>query len=286
MRERLLEFNWNGENITQAFMEWGDPENSNVLICVHGLTRMSRDFDFLADRLQKDYRVICPDIVGRGRSSWLSNKQNYNAASYALHIMQLLNHLQIAKLDWLGTSMGGLIGMVFNSMNPGVINNFIANDIGPEIPPDSILRIVAYASNKPHFLNLAHAVGYFKKNYSSFGIRNDAHWHHLAQYSTRQSQSEGLVLHYDPGIVEPFKALAATGQQVDLWPLWQMMQCRTMIIRGQNSDVLPQATLSRMLQKGGLVSAIEIPDTGHAPSLMNDNEIEQIQKWLSDRTFS
>ncbi len=278
MREQIYSFTWNEQPINLAYTEWGEAANPRVLVCVHGLTRNSRDFDFIAAALANDYRILCLDMIGRGRSSWVANKMDYNIGTYAQHISGFLDHLGIAQVDWIGTSMGGLTGMMINALCPGILRKFIVNDIGPFIPKPSLERIAIYAGNKPKFIHLEHAKGYFQKNYSSFGITNDLHWQHLAKYSTR-AEGDGLVLHYDPGIVEPFKAAAEKGD-LELWPLWEMVACPTLIVRGRNSDVLPTDILSKMLQKGAFVEYVEVENTGHAPSLMDERQIGVIKNWL------
>ncbi len=282
MREQNYNFVWNGQPMSLGYLEWGASDNPKTLVCVHGLTRNSHDFDFLAETLSADYRVLSIDVAGRGRSAWLDDKMQYHIGTYAAHIIQFLMQQNIQSVDWIGTSMGGLTAMMANTLNPSLIRKLILNDVGPHLPQLSLQRIRAYASQRPKFMHLEHAKGYFKKNYLAFGITDERHWDHLAKYSTRPDPTDsngGLILHYDPDIAVPFQQAAEKGD-LDLWPLWDGIQCPTLVIRGKTSDVLPPQTLQRMLQKGGFVETVEIENAGHAPALMDKDQIAMIKNWL------
>jgi pimeloyl-ACP methyl ester carboxylesterase len=184
-----------------AYLEWGNPHNSKVLICVHGLTRNARDFDNLAEVLASVYRVICVDIVGRGKSDWLDKAELYVYDTYINDIVNLLEYLKIDKVDWIGTSMGGLIGMFLNIKYPSIINNLILNDIGAFIPKESLRKIAKYVLfGKRNFANFTEALNSVKENYAGFGNLTEKQWEHLTKYSLIVEDNGGSSFNYDPKI--------------------------------------------------------------------------------------
>lgn len=282
MQEHVYNLNINNQVIDLAYVEWGDPQNPKTLVCVHGLTRNSRDFDFVAAALQHHYRVVAVDIPGRGRSSWLANALEYNNMFYAGVMAQFLAEKNITQCHWLGTSMGSLIAMGINAMQPGLIQKWVINDIGPFLSQAAIARIATYASQRPVFQNHSHAKQYFKNMYVSFGITNDAHFDHIAQHSVRPLGEDQLTLHYDPAVIEPFKLMAGKGD-ADLWQLWPATVMPTLVIRGAKSDLLTPDILARMCALGPHIQSVEIPGCGHAPALMDPTQIALVKNYLLEQ---
>jgi pimeloyl-ACP methyl ester carboxylesterase len=263
-----------------AYTEWGEAgPDRRTLVCVHGLTRVGRDFDVLAQALSERYRVICPDVAGRGRSDWLADGNLYDFPLYLSDLTVLLARLDVEEVDWLGTSMGGLIGMFMAVQPVTPIRRLILNDVGPKLAGTALARIASYVGYRPLFPDIAAAEAHFRQVHAPFGALTDAQWRHLAETSLR-SVPGGFEFHYDPKIAERFKA--APADDVDLWPVWQMIACPVLAIRGQQSDLLDAETLRRMAasKPDGRCRIHEVPGCGHAPALMDDQQISLIRDWL------
>ncbi len=260
-----------------AYYEWGEPTNSNIAICAHGLTRNGRDFDYLARSLQKDYRVICPDFPGRGQSDWLDIKNNYDYPYYLQAFTALIAQLNCKKIVWIGTSMGGLTGMLMASLPNTPICKLVLNDIGPEIPATALAAIGEYVGKQPEFETLDALKQYLKVIHSGFGKLTEEQWQHLAEHSHRVLENGRITLGYDPDIAEPFKKL--TGEEINLWPVWSAIHCPILVLRGTESPLLTEPTAKRMAERSQ-VTLIEFPETGHAPALMSEEQIAVIQNWL------
>ncbi|MDB5801584.1 MAG: alpha/beta hydrolase [Rhodocyclales bacterium] len=258
-------------------VEWGDPANTRVLVCVHGLTRNARDFDDLAQALSTHYRVICPDIVGRGESDWLVDKLGYTIPQYATDIFLMLRHLGIKEVDWVGTSMGGLIGMGLASQPNSPIRRMVLNDVGPVITGASLQRIGEYVGRAPDFPSFEAAEQFVRAVSADFGNLSDTQWRHLTEYSVKQ---DGLVwkMRYDPGIGDAFRIMPAT--DVAIWPIYDAIHCPTLVLRGARSDLLLAETVEQMTKRGPRAEAAEIPDVGHAPALMDADQIDIIRRFL------
>lgn len=259
-----------------VYHEWGSQDNERVLVCVHGLARNSRDFDEIAKALSREYRVICPDIVGRGESDRLLNPADYGMPQYLSDIMVLLARLNVEKVDWLGTSMGGIIGMLLASMPKSPIRKLILNDIGAFVSQDALARIGDYLVPK-HFATLDEAQDFMQATYA--GLRNltDIQWQNLTRHGFRQ-EAQGWTQHYDPAIGDITRATA--NQDVDLWPAWRAIQCPQMLIWGEDSDVLSRATVEQMQQENSAMSLYSLPGIPHVPSLMEEAHIQKITQWL------
>ncbi len=266
-----------------AYTQWGASDNPKVLICVHGLTRTGRDFDTLATALAEDYRVICPDIVGRGKSDWLDCPEDYGYPVYVADILTLLKHLNISSVDWIGTSMGGLIGMFIASQSESPIQRLVLNDVGPFIPKEALRRIAKYLLlPSPHFTDLSEVEQYVRLHYAPFGPLTDAQWQHLARHSVKPKATGGYCLSYDPKIAHPFLQVEQMTeiQDVELWHIWESLDCRILSLRGEESDVLLPETIAQMQASKPQMQAINFPEIGHAPALMAEEQIEAIQNWL------
>jgi len=263
-----------------AYVEWGDPANSRVLVCVHGLTRCGRDFDFLAQALAADYRVVCPDVVGRGQSDWLRDAQHYTVPQYAQDMVTLLARLDVEQVDWLGTSMGGLVGMALAAQPGSPIRKLILNDVGPVIAAGAVQRIGEYLATPPDFASPAEAEAYIRVIAEPFGQLTDDQWQHLTRHVIKSGPAGRFQLRYDPGIAVPFAAAAAESKDIEFWPVYEAIRCQTLVIRGARSDLLSRETVAAMEQRGPRAASVELPDVGHAPMFMDDAQIAVVRDFL------
>ena len=255
-----------------AYTEWGECDNPNVLICVHGLSRNGRDFDDLARALKRDFRVICPDVVGRGRSDWLRDPAGYGVPQYLADMMVLIARLDVESVHWLGTSMGGLIGMALASVDKTPIKRLLLNDVGPVISAESIRRIGDYIGRAPKFDAFADAEKYIRLVSAPFGPLTDAQWQHLTESNLRQCADGRLEMCYDPAIAESFRQATAAGE-IDLWPIYDRITCPTLVVRGELSDLLVPETVHSMAARGPRPDVVEVPGVGHAPMFMDEAQI-------------
>lgn len=265
-----------------AYVEWGDAANPRVLVCVHGLTRCGRDFDFLAQALANDYRVVCPDVAGRGKSDWLRNKSLYALPQYCADMTALIARLNVETVDWVGTSMGGLIGMALAAQPGNPIRRLVLNDVGPVITAASLTRIGDYLGKPPRFDNTEQAEAYIRRVSASFGSLTDAQWQHLTVHVVRQAADGKVEFVYDPGIAETYRATqqAGGGKDIELWPLYDAITCPTLVLRGALSDLLTPGAAQAMRQRGPQAQTVEIPNVGHAPMLMDETQIAPVRKFL------
>jgi pimeloyl-ACP methyl ester carboxylesterase len=265
-----------------AYAEWGDRDNPRVVICAHGLTRNGRDFDDLARALANDYRVICPDVVGRGRSDWLGVKTDYGFPVYVPDMITLIARLDVDTVHWVGTSMGGLIGMLIASQPHSPITRLVLNDVGPVITGVSLQRIGEYVGNAPVFPSMETAETYIRMVSAPFGPLTDAQWRHLTQYSVRPVKGEsgtGFAMVYDPGIGDPFRAMSVE-DKIDLWAVYDHITCPTLVLRGAESDLLEPSTLQAMAARGPRAQTVEFAGVGHAPMLMDAGQIAVVRDFL------
>ena len=258
-----------------AHTAWGDPQARTVL-CVHGLTRTGRDFDVLAQALSRRFHVLCPDLPGRGHSDWLPDTSLYEPASY----VQALSHL-LAQVGgpvmWLGTSLGGICGMMVASSVGNPVTRLVLNDVGPTIPAAALRRIRDYMRIQQQFDTLWALEAHLRHIHAPFGRLTDAQWAHLAETSARQLPNGRWVLHYDPGIAAPIRRQVPF--TVELWPWWDKLRVPVLAIRGAESDLLQEPTLRRMARSGA--ETLVVPDAGHAPALMDAASIERVMEFLS-----
>ncbi len=263
-----------------VYTDWGNPENQNVLVCVHGLTRNGRDFDFLAKALSRHYRVICPDMVGRGKSDWLEQAENYNYSTYIADMLSLLSQLGLQKVDWLGTSMGGIIGMIIAAQFPQRIRRLILNDVGAAIPQKALQRIGGYLQTEQTFFASIDAVEtYLRHIHAPFGQLSDEQWRHFAIHG---SYTEGgrYYLAYDPKIAYIFGE--SINQDVELWDIWKNIKIPVLIIHGLESDILTQGILEKMRENRSELTVVHCIKVGHAPALTTVEQIDVIGRWLLD----
>lgn len=261
-----------------AYTEWGDPANPRVLMCVHGLTRNGRDFDDLARSLAHHYRVVCPDVVGRGQSEWLAVKDDYQLPTYVADMITLIARLNVETVDWVGTSMGGLIGMLVASLPEQPIRRLVLNDVGPVITVSSLRRIGEYVGKAPVFPSYEAGEAFIRAVSEPFGRLSDAQWRQLAVHSLKQTEA-GWEMRYDPGIGEPFRKTPVL-MDVELWSIYDAIACPTLVVRGAESDLLLRETAVEMGRRGPKASLFEVPHVGHAPTLMEPAQIAPIRDFL------
>jgi pimeloyl-ACP methyl ester carboxylesterase len=263
-----------------AYVEWGDPANPRVLVCVHGLTRCGRDFDFLAQVMAGEYRVICPDVVGRGKSGWLRDKTYYTVPQYCADMVTLLARVDAKTVHWVGTSMGGLIGMALAAQEKTPISRLVLNDVGPVLSAASVARIGEYVGRAPRFASIEQAETFVRYVSAPFGQLSDAEWRHLTIHTLRPVPEGGYEMAYDPGIAEPFRAAMGDGKDVEVWPIYDAINCPTLVLRGAWSDLLTKDTAQTMTQRGPRPQVVEIQGVGHAPMLMAADQIGVVRDFL------
>jgi pimeloyl-ACP methyl ester carboxylesterase len=282
-------------NHRMAYWSWGDPANPRTLICVHGLSRQGRDFDVLAGRLADTWHVVCPDVVGRGQSDWLAEPKGYQVFTYASDMVSLVQHLKTTKnvlepleIDWVGTSMGGLIGLGFSSLPPEVsgakLRRMVLNDVGPRLKFEALVRIGEYLGRPMHFATEQEGADYLWSISTSFGPHTPEQWLALSRPMLRPAPSgQGCILHYDPAIAEPFKSVsadAATAGQAMVWQTYEQLKCQVLITRGMDSDLLDADTAREMTQRGPKATLVEFPGVGHAPTLLAEDQVTAVEAFL------
>jgi pimeloyl-ACP methyl ester carboxylesterase len=261
-----------------VWWDWAGPAVNPPLVAMHGLTRNGRDFDAIAAALSQTRRVACPDVVGRGRSGWLPNGALYGYPQYLADSVALLARLGSESVDWLGTSMGGLVGLMLAAMPGSPIRRLILNDVGPFVPKAALERIGAYVGLDPHFATQGELETHLRRIHAGFGPLTDSQWAHLARYSARTPPEGGVSLAYDKAIAQAFAAAPLT--DVDLWPFWDKIACDVLILRGGQSDLLLAETAAEMVRRKPGSVLIEFPECGHAPALMDARQIAAVQDWL------
>ena len=274
----------NGESTHRmAYHAWGDPSNPKVLLCVHGLTRRGSDFKTLAQAMCKDYYVVCPDVVGRGDSDRLSNPMQYAVPQYVADIAQLVKQLGVPQVDWLGTSMGGLIGMVYAAMPNSPIRRMLINDVGPKIEPDAIKRLGSYVGQPFSFANRADALNRLNQICATFGEHTPEEWEIYNGPMLVQRDGQ-WVMHYDPNIAVPFASvnpIMAKAGEVAMWHAFKQIHIPMLIVRGADSDLLSAATVAEMCKVNPYARSIEIPNVGHAPAFVKPEQIALAKEFFS-----
>lgn len=291
-----------------AYGEWGAPENHHAVLCVHGLSRNSRDFDRIAQALEPDCRVVCMDVVGRGDSDWLEDKSGYcfptylgDAAALIARVTtpqrkgmfgqlqaRLLGPPPTTEVDWIGTSMGGLIGMLLAAKPGSPIRRLVMNDVGPFVPWNALLRLKGYVGTEMRFADQAEVAAYVRRTCAAFGPLDAAWWDHLARHAAEPDAAGGQRLRYDPGIVRgtavhldpelPIGPEFLRG--IDLWSIWDAVRCPVLVLRGAESEVLPADVLAEMRRRKPGLQVAEFPGVGHAPSLAVADQIDAVRAFL------
>ena len=274
-----------------AYKEWGDPANPRVLVCVHGVTRVGDDFDALAAALSDTYRVICPDVVGRGRSERLRNPLFYAIPQYVSDMVTLIARVTAVdgdkgsdgRVDWFGTSMGGLIGMVLAGQADTPIGKLVLNDIGPTLDPVALQRIAAYIGQDLRFASFDDGAAFVRQVSASFGPHSEAQWHKLAADVLRQNPDGQWQRHYDMGLSIPLQGAteeSARAGEAALWAAYDAIVCPTLLVRGADSDLLTAATAAQMVARGPRPQLVEIAGTGHAPTFVDPAQIAIARRFL------
>ena len=262
-----------------AYLEWGAADNPQVLVCVHGLTRCARDFDSLARAMADRYRVICPDIAGRGDSDWLANPMLYGIPQYVADMVTLIARLDVEQVHWVGTSMGALIGMGLAAQKGTPVSKLVVNDAGPVVAKVALERIASYVGKWPPLPSVEAAEQLVRAVSAPFGPHTDAEWRFLTEVVLRKNADGGYRFHYDPKIAEPFRKDMPEGD-MELWPVWDAIRCPTLAIRGAQSDLLSKATAQQMTMRGPKAKLVELPGIGHAPTLMHADQIGIVREFL------
>jgi pimeloyl-ACP methyl ester carboxylesterase len=275
---------------SMAYKQWGDPDNPKVLVCVHGVTRVSGDFDALARAMCDEYRVICPDIVGRGRSGQLACKNLYQIPQYVSDIVTLLARVlkpgDVQAVDWFGTSMGGLIGVALASLPGNPVRKLVLNDIGPTLNPDALARIGDYMGQDMRFPSFDLAAKFIRDVSATFGEHSEQEWRKLAGDVLRQDADGAWTRHYDLGLALPFKASTPESAKVDealLWAAYDAITCPTLLVRGADSDLLSRETAQSMTVRGPRAQLVEINGVGHAPTFTHADQIAIARQFLLDQ---
>jgi len=290
-----------------AYTEWGNADGLHLVVCVHGLTRNSRDFDELAASLaDRGCRVACMDVVGRGESDWLEHKQDYGFSQYLSDAaallarltappkrISLLRRLQGAsegpRIDWVGTSMGGLIGMMLAARRDSPIRRLVLNDVGPMVPWNALVRLkLAAIGVGTRFASLDEVERHLRHTCAEFGPLEDRQWRRLAEHDSRRGQNGTYTLTLDPAIVNSMRRGGSAGVEfgsdflfgIDLWPTWDQVECPTLVLRGAESDLLLESTVRRMQVGGPRVEFVEFPGVGHAPWLMSEGQIAPVRDFI------
>jgi pimeloyl-ACP methyl ester carboxylesterase len=269
-----------------AYWEWGDPANPRVLVCVHGLSRQGRDFDTLARDLMSDYRVVCPDVVGRGRSDWLADPAGYALPAYVADMVTLVARLGVEQVDWVGTSMGGLIGMGLAGLPATPVRKLVLNDVGPTIEAVALQRIGAYLGRPAHWRTVEEAADALWSISQGFGTHSREQWLALTRPQLVPNEQDGITgfkSHYDPAIAFALRAitpeLAAAGQGL-LWQTYERVACPTLLLRGADSDLLSATTAQRMTERGPKARLQEFAGVGHAPMLVQPEQRAVVREFL------
>jgi pimeloyl-ACP methyl ester carboxylesterase len=292
-----------------AYTDWGGRGRSRAVLCMHGLTRNSRDFDWLARALAPRFRVLCMDVAGRGRSDWLEHKHDYTFRLYQSDAAALIARVTEARapwwrfghaardgqspgaVDWVGTSMGGLVGMLLAAQPRSPIRRLVLNDVGPLIPWPALMRMKGYFLGHNAYASFDEAQALLRAACSTWGPLTEPQWRHLAEHSIRREVDGRYAFAFDPRIADAtawgISADARVGQRnllgLELWSVWQQVRCPVLILRGKDSDVLREDTLRQMRQRDARTEVVEFAGVGHAPSLMSPEQIEPVVSFLSER---
>lgn len=267
------------------YTEWGN-QHANPVLCFHGFSRTGRDFDVIAKVLAHEYRVICPDLPGRGLSQWSNDpNQDYTLEAYGHVALDLCDALGVDKLRCIGTSLGGSLGIyVAADLVRDRITHLVVNDVGPgpEAEPrpeelEGLRRIISYLSNPPEFRTMTEMEEYYRTTYATFNIKTEEFWQSFTETSTRRKDNGGLTPNYDPKILNPF---IANPQSAQLWDKWDTIQAKVLVLRGKDSDILSAETAEKMANRGPGCRVVTIPDCGHAPSLTEDSQISVVVDFL------
>ena len=266
------------------YLEWGASQGrsqrKDTLICVHGVSRNARDFDFLAERLCDRYRVVCPDMVGRGDSDHLLSHDGYTYLQYNADMNALLARLNVASVDWIGTSMGGIIGMVLAAAHQSPVRRLVINDVGPFVHRESLVKIGEYIGQSGEFATKDEAEAYMRDIYSDFGPMGEEDWQHFVKYSTYRTATGRYRMKMDKGVGEAFRDQISMFD-VDMWDVWERITCPVLILRGKQSAFFTEEVAQKMLTCGPQSTLVEFEGSGHAPTLRSEEQVNIVADWLA-----
>ena len=265
-----------------AYWEWGDPANPKVLVCVHGLSRQGRDFDTLAQAMSAEYRVVCPDVVGRGQSDWLADPSGYQIPAYAADMVTLLARLNAGTVHWVGTSMGGLIGLVVAALKHSPVSRLVLNDVGPVVEADALARIGTYLGAPVRWKSLEEAADALWAISQGFGPHTREQWLALTRPMLK-ADGDGFIPHYDLDIAVPFRSLMpemVKAGEAQVWAMYESLRCRVLLLRGADSDLLSPATAKAMTERGPKAELREFAGVGHAPMLNSADQVSAVREFL------
>jgi pimeloyl-ACP methyl ester carboxylesterase len=260
-----------------VWYEWGAPDARDVVICVHGVGRNGRDFDVLGEALASTHRVLAPDMPGRGQSDWLADPADYVFATYLTTLTALIAASGAQDVSWVGTSMGGLLGIVMAAQRDTPLTRLVVNDVGPAIEPGALTRIGSYLGSNPSFATYAEIDAYVRTISAPFGPLTDAQWEHVTRTNVRQDPDGRWRIAYDPGIAVPFRAAPTPA---DLWPQWDRVRCPVLVLHGEHSDLLSRETARAMAERGPRAQVVEIAGVGHAPMLLDAAQVDVVTAFL------
>lgn len=263
------------------YTDWGDAANPRVVICVHGLTRNCRDFDALATALHNDLRVVSVSIAGRGLSDWLPNAGDYAYPQYMADMTALMARITATgsnNISWVGTSMGGMLGMLLAAQPNTPIRRLVLNDVGAVIPKAAMERIGSYVSKILRFQSIEETEAWLRVTLMPFGPLSDAQWRHLTIHNSKQHKDGSWSMNYDPAIALPFQK--AQARDIELWNYYDAIRCPTLLLRGALSDLLQKDIAMQMTQRGPRPELVEFEGIGHAPALMGDDQIRVLRDFL------
>ena len=264
-----------------AYTDWGPVDDKRPIICVHGLTRQGRDFDRLAEQLAAaGRRVVCPDLPGRGRSGWISNPDHYALPQYCADMNALIARLGVREVDWVGTSLGGLIGMIMAGFSGSIVRKLVINDIGPFVSSTGLQRIGQYIGSMPTlFKTIDDAEKYFRTVLAPYGKLADEHWRHLTQYSVRWDEArQGYTVLHDSAIAKSFRL--PWFQPLNLWNYWEAIQVPILVLHGAHSDLLSSNLTTEMQKRNRMADVFRVDDCGHVPPLMESGQIGVVTRFL------
>jgi pimeloyl-ACP methyl ester carboxylesterase len=260
-----------------VYYEWGDPASTDVVVCVHGVGRNGRDFDVLGETLAPTHRALAIDMPGRGQSDWLADPNDYVFPTYLTTLTALIARSGAQTVSWVGTSMGGLLGIVAASMPKTPVARLVVNDVGPVIEPGALARIAEYFGADPTFAAYDEIDRYVRQISAPFGPLTEAQWAHVVGHNVRQRPDGRWGLAYDPGIAVPFRQQPAPPA---LWPVWDAIKCPTLVLRGAQSDLLSAATAAEMSSRGPKPRVVEFAGIGHAPMLLAADQVDAVVAFL------
>ena len=263
-----------------AYVEWGDPAAERVALCVHGLSRQGRDFDVLAAAMaDQGWRVVCPDLAGRGRSDWLANPDDYNLPQYVTDMTAVIAAMDVEQIDWIGTSLGGLTGMIVAAQRNSPVRRLVINDIGPFLPWQALHRLAESVRHAPReFASLEAAVAYYRRELAPFGPLTEAQWRHLARHNLAEMPNGTWRTLADPEIIAAFRP--GWFFNLSLWTYWDQITCPTLVLHGLESDLLLASTAAEMARRGPRATVVGIPGVGHVPPLMSEGQVSIVTEWL------